>query len=236
MQIIFVQTIQKLEFINELINYQSSPDFCQSKWNVSLPWYLFIFKISILIFPIFFKPHFQYPPQDSRTTNLFRLFDGFGWALIFLTWLTIYYTFKLLEFVAGKMGYISLETPIPFFPFRLFFFYALFVFIRISLFRVNVPMGGTAEVYTDLEQRRMFSYANVRKAAYRGWKTNINHSFNLPINIYSIQVLCDWRNIPSLVCWLHALFNDDQDQFCKTYWHPAGHGRERYNFRYNNNI
>ena len=84
------------------------------------------------------------------------------------------------------MGYISLEAAIPFFPFRLFFFYALFVFIRISLFRVNIPMGGTAEVYTDLEQRRMFSYANVRKAAYRGSKTIINIRIILTTHIISV--------------------------------------------------
>ena len=31
-------------------------------------------------------------------------------------------------------------------------------------------MGGDQEVYTSLEDRRMFSYANVRKASYRGSK------------------------------------------------------------------
>ena len=43
-----------------------------------------------------------------------------------------------------------------------------------SLFSpVNVPMGGYYEVYTSLEEFRVFTYANVRKASYRG-KININ--------------------------------------------------------------
>ena len=62
-------------------------------------------------------------------------------------------------------------------------------------------MGGSLEVYTSLKQRRMFSYANVRKASYRGnfnqykysKKSNNQHDI-------SIQVLCDLGNIPNLVC------------------------------------
>ena len=42
--------------------------------------------------------------------------------------------------------------------------------------RVNVPMGGSQEVYTSLKERRIFSYANVRKAAYRGSNTIISTS------------------------------------------------------------
>ena len=41
---------------------------------------------------------------------------------------------------------------------------------------VNVPMGGISEVYTSLEERRKFSYANVRKAAYRGNNISMNGS------------------------------------------------------------
>lgn len=37
--------------------------------------------------------------------------------------------------------------------------------------RVDVPMGGAKEVYTSLEQKQEFSYANVRKATYRGSMT-----------------------------------------------------------------
>ena len=47
-------------------------------------------------------------------------------------------------------------------------------------------MGGTSEVYTNLDQRRMFSYANVRKAAYRGCKTIINIPIILTINMISV--------------------------------------------------
>ena len=35
-------------------------------------------------------------------------------------------------------------------------------------------MGGAKQVYTSLEVRRRFSYANVRKASYRGSKTLLN--------------------------------------------------------------
>ena len=33
---------------------------------------------------------------------------------------------------------------------------------------VNIPMGGYYEVYTSLEMRNVFTYANVRKASYTG--------------------------------------------------------------------
>ena len=38
----------------------------------------------------------------------------------------------------------------------------------IEMSRVNIPLGGNTEVYTDPEDRRYFNYANVRKASYRG--------------------------------------------------------------------
>ena len=47
-------------------------------------------------------------------------------------------------------------------------------------------MGGSSEVYTNLDQRRMFSYANVRKAAYRGRKTMMNIPVVLTINLISV--------------------------------------------------
>ena len=37
----------------------------------------------------------------------------------------------------------------------------------IEMSRVNIPLGGNTEVYTDPEARRYFNYANVRKAAHR---------------------------------------------------------------------
>ena len=40
----------------------------------------------------------------------------------------------------------------------------------IEMSRVNIPLGGNTEVYTDPEVRRHFNYANVRKAAHRGSK------------------------------------------------------------------
>ena len=46
------------------------------------------------------------------------LFLLWGWALIFLSYLAIFYTFKLLDYIAERMGYISLEEEIPFCPFR----------------------------------------------------------------------------------------------------------------------
>ena len=53
-------------------------------------------------------------------------------------------------------------------------------------------MGGSSEVYTNLDQRRMFSYANVRKAAYRGCKTLRNIPIILTINmilVYKFSVI-----------------------------------------------
>ena len=37
----------------------------------------------------------------------------------------------------------------------------------IEMSRVNIPLGGNTEVYTDREDRKYFNYANVRKAAHR---------------------------------------------------------------------
>ena len=51
-------------------------------------------------------------------TNLFRLFDIPCWFMIFLTYFAIVKTFKLLEYIAEKMGYCSpTEEVIPFVPF-----------------------------------------------------------------------------------------------------------------------
>ena len=49
--------------------------------------------------------------------------------------------------------------------------------------RVDVPMGGAKEVYTSLEQKQEFSYANVRKATYRGSMTIIIIRINQTINV-----------------------------------------------------
>ena len=54
------------------------------------------------------------------------------------------------------------------------------------LSRVNAPMGGTQEAHTSLEVRRRFSYANVRKATYRGIKTFL--MYILTITIYTVSV------------------------------------------------
>ena len=56
------------------------------------------------------------------------------------------------------------------------------------LYRVNVPMGGTQEVHTSLEVRRRFSYANVRKASYRGIKTFF--MYILTITMISVFKFC----------------------------------------------
>ena len=66
----------------------------------------------------------------------------------------------------------------------------LSLFNLLSLFRVTVPMGGSHEVYTSLEQRREFSYANVRKATYRGSERVINSPIILIINILSVFKFC----------------------------------------------
>ena len=51
-------------------------------------------------------------------------------------------------------------------------------------------MGGSHEVYTSLEQRRVFSYANVRKATYRGSERVINIPMILIINFLSVFKFC----------------------------------------------
>ena len=57
------------------------------------------------------------------------------------------------------------------------------ILCSISLSSLHVPMGGHYEVYTSLEQRRMFTYANVRKASYTGSKTMINISIIVSIRM-----------------------------------------------------
>ena len=44
--------------------------------------------------------------------------------------------------------------------------------MMIEMSRVNIPLGGNTEVYTDREDRKYFNYANVRKAAHRSNKKN----------------------------------------------------------------
>ena len=66
----------------------------------------------------------------------------------------------------------------------------MFIF-SICLFRVTVPMGSSQEVYTSLEQRREFNYANVRKASYRGIVfVNINIPIILTTNMISVFKFC----------------------------------------------
>ena len=51
-------------------------------------------------------------------------------------------------------------------------------------------MGGSHEVYTTLEQRREFNYANVRKATYRGKEPILNILIILIINMISVFKFC----------------------------------------------
>ena len=162
---------------------------------------------------LYFKHSPQYPPQGSRIANLFGLYDSSCWGMVIFTWLTVWYIFKLLEYIADRMGYISLEEEIPFCPFRWFYHISNFHYSTCNqsfLSRVNVPMGGVIQNYTNLNMRRMFGYANVRKASYRGSMAHSYILIILSINIIpiSVQVLCDWRNISALVCWLRAVHNN----------------------------
>ena len=43
--------------------------------------------------------------------------------------------------------------------------------VQFKMSRVDVPMGGSCEVYTSQDEDQQFNYVNVRKAAYRGSKT-----------------------------------------------------------------
>ena len=85
------------------------------------------------MFRFYFEPAPQYPPQGSRIANLFGLFDGSCWAMIFLTYLTIFYTFKLLEYIAEKMGHTYEEVEIPFISFRWFKFFQIPIFYVLYL-------------------------------------------------------------------------------------------------------
>ena len=73
---------------------------------------------------------------------------------------------------------------------------------NISLYSpVNIPMGGYYEVYTSLDDRSKFTYANLRKASYTGKKIeNIQIIMTVNTILDSVQVLDDWRNLP-----LHVL-------------------------------
>ena len=66
------------------------------------------------------------------------------------------------------------------------------------MIRVNVPWGCSQQVYTSLIEKERFSYANVRKATYRGIEEK-NKYFKSDYQHYSFQILRDWRNIPVLV-------------------------------------
>ena len=62
------------------------------------------------------NPNPQFPPLGFKIANLFGLFDKSCWAIIFITFVFISNTFKLLEYIAKKMGYTSREEELPFFP------------------------------------------------------------------------------------------------------------------------
>ena len=38
--------------------------------------------------------------------------------MVIFTWLTVWYTFKLLEYIADRMGHTFEEVEIPFLPWR----------------------------------------------------------------------------------------------------------------------
>ena len=65
--------------------------------------------------------------------------------------------------------------------------------------RVNIPLGGNTEVYTDREDRKYFNYANVRKAAHRSNKDIFIISLFKINFMFSFQVLSNLGNIPILL-------------------------------------
>ena len=96
--------------------------------------------------------------------------------------------------------------------------------------RVNIPLGGNTEVYTDREDRRYFNYANVRKAAHRSNQENfIINSFQ---QHFSFQVLSNLGNIPILFLRRLVLHNVDQGRVSRACQDSSGFGRQRYEFRY----
>ena len=96
-----------------------------------------------------------------------------------------------------------------------------------SLSRVDVPMGGAKEVYTSLEQKQEFSYANVRKATYRGSISQL-WIFKVIRPLFSIQVLCNRRNFSILVLWCNVLYNVDQGRVWRRCWDCWRFDWERY--------
>ena len=63
-------------------------------------------------------------------------------------------------------------------------------------------MGASQQVYTSLKQKKSFSYANVRKASYRGSKPLNNYKYSNYFDHHhdiSVQVLRDLGNFPNLV-------------------------------------
>ena len=67
---------------------------------------------------------------------------------------------------------------------------------------VNIPQGGTSEVYTSGEQREEFGYANVRKATYRG-SMNDNDRYSICSDHQhdiSLQVLYNLGSMAGSVC------------------------------------
>ena len=55
--------------------------------------------------------------------------------------------------------------------------------------RVNIPLGGNTEVYTDREDRKYFNYANVRKAAHRSNKEMIFINYINNVLVFKFSVI-----------------------------------------------
>ena len=119
-------------------------------------------------------PYSQYPPLSSRLTNLLKIFDRTTWMLTFLSIFVVHNTFRLLCYIAKKMGYISLEEEITLWPFRYINnfdnFYPIFT-LPLHFFRVDIPVDSLASDYIQSEkQRKHNNYLKIRKTAKRGKK------------------------------------------------------------------
>ena len=109
---------------NIILRSLEADDDGTSKYNILVGKFAcefyYVFNHDECLPPTNYEPWYiwtKYPPQGSRIANIFGLFDSSCWALVILTWLTLWYTFKLLEHITDRMGYCSFEEELPFFPF-----------------------------------------------------------------------------------------------------------------------
>ena len=80
------------------------------------------------------------------------------------------------------------------------------------LSRVKVPMGASLQVHTTLKERESFSYANVRKASYRGSIIFIEKTWKCKILHPSRESFCDFHvRSMYVLCWVEKFYSNYSD-------------------------